>query len=138
MSYTLPFPGFRGDVVLMEPPSAAGVASDVIRFDGNNRLFFFSDFTEGSTADPADSPADVGMPPFLLAPTLTFAETSPEGGPNGLFGYTPISNDPGGNTTGTVTYDFISEVPEPGSLTLLACGLGILGFGLRRQKLSRG
>jgi hypothetical protein len=50
----------------------------------------------------------------------------------------PGFNDPGANTTGTVTYDFISEVPEPGSLALLACGLGICGLGYRRRKLSHG
>ena len=133
MSYTLPFFGVPGDVVLGEPPG--GVASDVIRFDGNSHLFFFSDV---SLADPADSPADVGIPTPNAANTVSFLETGPEGGPNGLFGYFPGINDPGYNTTGTVKYDLISEVPEPGSLALLMCGLGVFGLGLRRRKLARG
>lgn len=138
MSYTLPFPGVRGDVVLNEPPIPPNQHSDLLRFDGNFHLFFFSDFSAGSTADPADSPADVGLPPFFIAPTLFFTETGPEGGPNGLFGYMPGFSDPGADSAGPNLYNFISEVPEPGSLALLACGLGILGFALRRQKLSRG
>ena len=132
LSYNLPFPGFRGDVVLMEPNS--GLVSDLIRFDGNSHLFFFSDASPG---DPADSLADVGLPGYNpAAPTLFFNETGPEGGPNGLWGYLPTSNDPGGNTA-AVMYDFISDVPEPGALTLLAAGLGILGYTQRRRKLPR-
>jgi hypothetical protein len=132
MSYTLPFSAVRGDVVIFEP--ASGVVSDVLRFDGNNTLFFFSDV---SLADPKDSPADVGLPSTYLGNTVIFSETGPEAGPNGLFGYTPGVNDPGVNTAGAI-YNFISDVPEPGSLTLLACGLGICGFGIRRRKLARG
>ena len=132
LSYNLPFPGVRGDVVLMEPNS--GVVSDLIRFDGNGHLFFFSDASPG---DPADSLADVGLPGFnAAAPVLFLNETGPEAGPNGFWGYNPTGGLPGDNTAGAI-YNFISDVPEPGALPLLACGLGILGFVQRRRKLSR-
>jgi hypothetical protein len=134
MRYTLPFFGVSGDVQLFEPPTASGVASDVIRFDGNYGVYFFSDV---STGDPADSPADVGLPSILQSPLMSLGETGPEGGPNGYIGYTPGYSDPGANTTGTVTYDFISEVPEPGSLGVLACCVAMCGLGRRRRKPSR-
>ena len=132
LSYNLPFPAGPGDVVLMEP--ASGRISDVIRFDGAGHLFFFSDAIPG---DPADSLADVGLPGQIAGnPTLIFNEVGPEAGPNGLWGYTPGVNDPGVNTAGAI-YDFISDVPEPSSLSLLASGLGIWGYRARRQKLAQ-
>jgi hypothetical protein len=137
MSYTLPFPGVRGDVVLDEPPVPASQHSDVLRFDGAGHLFFFSDFSAGSTIDPPDSPADVGLPTQFLPPTLFFLESGVEGGVQGLFGYVPGFNDPGADSAGPNLYNFISDIPEPGSLTLLACGLGIFGLSLRRRQLSR-
>jgi hypothetical protein len=132
IAYTLPFPAVRGDVVLFEP--ASGAVSDVLRFDGAFNLFFFSDAAPG---DPADSPADVGLPATYLGNTVIFPESGVEGSLQGLFGYTPGVNDPGVNTAGAI-YNFISDVPEPGALPLLACGLGILGFVQRQRKLSRG
>ena len=138
LTYTLPIAGVRGDIVLMEPPVASGVVSDVIRFDGTFHLYFFSDFTPGSITDPPDSPADVGLPPNPLPPVLTFAETGPESGPNGLFGYVPGPNDPGADPAGTaVSYNLISDIPEPGSLALLVCGLGACGLANWRRKLRR-
>ena len=129
--YTLPFAGVRGDVVLEEVP---GQPADLLRFDGNFNLFFFSD---ANAANPPDAPADfVGAFPTFLPVTLFFTETGPEAGPNGLFGYNPGVNDPGYNTTGP-TYNFYSElapIPEPGSLALLASGLGIFGFRLWRRR----
>ena len=132
MSYVLPFAAVPGDVILKEP---GGAPADLLRFDGNFRLFFFSDV---SLADPSDSPADVGLPAAIAAlPQITFFETGPEAGPNGLFGYAPGFFNPGGNTTGTVTYDFVSDVPEPGSMALLVYGLGMAGFGFRGRRAGR-
>ena len=132
IAYTLPFPAIPGDVQLIEPD---GTTSDVLRFDANSHLFFFSDW---NAADPPDAPADVGIPspvPGLI--TVALPETGTEGVLDGYWGYNPGFTGPGGNSAGAI-YDFISDVPEPGALTLLACGLGILGFRLRRQKRSRG
>jgi hypothetical protein len=139
LAYTLPFPGVRGDVVLDEPP-APSQHSDLLRFDGNFHLFFFSDPTPGLPGDPPDSPADKGLPPNFLSPALFFLESGSEGGLQGLFGYVPGPADPGADVAaaGPNLYNFISDIPEPGALPLLACGLGILGFVQRRRALARG
>ena len=132
LAYTLPFAGVRGDVILEETP---GQPADLLRFDGNFNLFFYSD---ANAANPADAPADIvgGFPSFLPV-KLIFSETGPEAGPNGLFGYTPGPTDPGANTAGA-SYNFISDpVPEPSSLALLVCGLATGGFAIWRRKLSR-
>ena len=113
--------------MLTEPPIVPGQPSDLLRFDGNFHLFFFSDPTPGTPGDPADSPADVGIPAAILSPALFFTESGSEGGLQGLFGYAPGFTDPGANTAGAI-YNFISDIPEPNSLTLLVCGLGICGL----------
>ena len=124
LSYNLPFLGNRGDVVIAD---SDGTVSDIIRFDGNSHLFFFSDLP------PAISLADVGIPgPVAAAPALFFNEVI-VGGAEGYFGYLPVGNDPGG-TTAPVMYDFISSyIPEPSLPALLACGFGILTLGRRRR-----
>lgn len=133
LSYTLPFPAIRGDVVLSD---VSGTVSDILRFEGNFTLYIYSDT---DTSEPNPSPADVGFP-AAIQPSPVFApETGPEPGLNGLFGYNPGTTLPGGNSAGA-TYNFISDpapAPEPGPLALIAGGLGIFGFSLLRRKLAR-
>ena len=129
--YVLPFVAQAGDVVLTD---STGLATDVYRFDGSNKLFVFSDV---SIADPSDSLADVGLPGTYLSSVVFFPEVGPEAGPNGYFGYNPGGpNIPGINAFGA-TFNFISDaapIPEPGSLALLASGLGIFGFRFWRRR----
>ena len=129
LAYVLPFPVNPGDVVLTEPPQTTQF-SDLLRFGGpnNNILYFFSDV---STADPADSPADVGIPQ-----PQTTAIVIPEVGAEGSNGATWVPGPAGigGNASlPTLTYDFISEVPEPSSLLLAGLG-GALLLALKRRR----
>ena len=131
LMYKLPFPGFRGDVRLFEP--GANIPSDVLRFDGNFQLFFFSEI-EPTDVPPFD-PADVAVlpPPHAALPSVSMFETGPEGN-TGAF-YTPLGNDPGGDFSNP-SYHFISDVPEPGSGLLLGLGGGLLWMlkGRRQNK----
>ncbi|HLX95608.1 MAG TPA: PEP-CTERM sorting domain-containing protein [Verrucomicrobiae bacterium] len=132
LSYTLPFPAVRGDVILTD---VSGTVSDIFRFDGNFTLYVYSDT---DLSEPNPSPADVGFPAALEPNTLFAVETGPEPGLNGLFNYNPGTTGPGANSAGA-TYNLISDAaptPEPGSLALLAGGLGVFGFGFLHRKRS--
>ncbi|HEV3167535.1 MAG TPA: PEP-CTERM sorting domain-containing protein, partial [Isosphaeraceae bacterium] len=121
LTYTLPFPGVQGDVVLLD----AGVTLDVIRFNGNGTALFYSDNTDGF-----DSKADTPSPPGqLYANVVRIPEVGPEGN-NGAT-YTPLPGQPGFDPTAAVTYNFVSDgsLPEPSSLVLLSSGFGLLGLG---------
>jgi hypothetical protein len=119
LEYTLPFAGVAGDVLLQELPG--GPMSDILRFDGNSHVFFFSDNSDG-----VDSLADVGLPTTLLANTAgPFLETGVEGGFQNYI-YTPTANQPGYKAAGPVAYNIVSDVPEPGTLLFGALGSGLL------------
>ena len=137
MVYNLNFPVVTGDVVLMEPGQPApGPYSDVVRFwdpsgAGPSQIIFYSDF---SSADPADAPADTGLPAqLIIAPTnpVYINEVGPEGN-NGAI-YTP------GGLQGTIPgavglqYNIISDVPEPGTLALVTLCSALSLFGLKRR-----
>jgi hypothetical protein len=130
--YTLPFPVFPGDVLLIEGES--GLLSDVLRFNSSNTstdLVFYSDNTDGS-----DSLADTTAgPSAFYANPIAIAEIGSEGD-NGAF-YTPTSTQPGFNPSMALTYHFISDgvlaVAEPSPLALLLLGLGMMAFGLKRR-----
>jgi hypothetical protein len=127
--YTLPFAVVPGDVILTEPGQVPPLTSDVIRFwnpagINQSEIIFYSDF---SAADPADAPADVGLPGQLFNP-ITIQEVGPEGN-NGAI-YNAIPGMPG-STSAPVQYNIISDVPEPSSVALLLSGVGLL-FGIRR------
>jgi hypothetical protein len=131
LAYQLPFPGIRGDVQLFESGPQPSAQSDLLRFDGNFFLYFFSEL-ETSDVPPFD-PADVGLPPPVAGlPTVNLLELGPEGN-NGAF-YTP-GNGPGGDLANP-SYNFISDVtvPEPGTATLVGVSLVGLLAVIRRRK----
>lgn len=127
-----------GDVFMLEPASANGAFSEVIRFNPANAatgypasLVFYSDNFDG-----VDAIADTGFPLSFYANTVTINEVGSEGN-NGAF-YTPTANQPGFVTGLTVTYHFISDasVPEPGSVALLT-GLLVPGSVLVFRRIRR-
>jgi PEP-CTERM motif len=131
LSYLLPFPVAPGDLVALEPPLFnQQQPSDLIRFGflaGTPRLWFFSDQAD----EPGAPPADTGLP-APIAPVILL-ESGVEGGVQG-FVWTPV---PGSGAPGAagflVTYSFISDVPEPGTVALVAVGLvGLLAVSRRR------
>src|SRR5947207_9947936 len=111
--YTLPFAANPGDVVLLEPGPIPQQITDVLRSDVHRSLFFFS---ERETTDvPPFDPADVAQlpQPNVAFPTL-FVQVVGRDGINGAV-YVQNPADPGyENGIVGLTYNFISDVPEPG------------------------
>jgi PEP-CTERM motif len=131
LEYTLPFAGVAGDVLLQEV--AGGPLSDVLRFDGNSHVYFFSD-----NADGVDSLADVGLPTVFSANAAgPFLETGTEGGFQNYM-YTPSATGPGAVGNGTVyTFNIISDVPEPGSMLLAGLGGGLMLLLNLKRRIAR-
>ena len=132
--YTLPFAVTPGDVILMDEwqPGLPGPNSDIVRFwnpTGINQseIIFYSDF---SATDPADAPADVGLPTRLQPLTsVSITEVGPEGNNGAIYLATP--GLPGSTSFLPIQYNIISDVPEPGTGALLLSGVGLL-FGIKR------
>ena len=132
LNSTLPYLPLDGDVLLLETVvgNTNQLPSDLLRFVNGN-LYFFSDFEPN---DPNPGPADVGLPPLTINPVFLL-ETGPEGNNGAL--YTPLPGQPGFDPSGNfpgLTYNFISDVPEPGSLSLLLVGAGVWGVRLLRRE----
>jgi hypothetical protein len=136
MVYNLAFSVIPGDVALTEPGAPIpGPFSDIVRFwnptgGGPSQIIFYSDF---SSADPADAPADTGLPQQLFN-LVVINEVGPEGNNGAL--YTPPPGGPG-SVAGAVglQYNIISDVPEPNTLalTIASAGLLLLTLKTRRQ-----
>jgi hypothetical protein len=131
--YTVPLPLVTGDVVLTEPGQPIpGPFSDVVRFwnpTGINltQIIFYSD---ASAADPADSPADSGLPQQLINPVF-INEIGPEGNNGAL--YTPPAGGPGSFPGALIQYNIISDVPEPNTVALTIVGAGLLLVTLKKR-----
>lgn len=145
LSYSLPFPVAPGDLWALEPPLFPNQPlSDLIRFGpdpifaGPTRVWFFSELPEPGELFPP--PADVGLPP--PGPIGVFIpETGVEGGFQSFTWAPPLGSgapgDPGAGSPVPVTYTFISDVPEPGSLALLGAGvIALAGAAWRRKKVA--
>jgi hypothetical protein len=124
--FPLPFAGQPGDVRMQDPLEANNVL-DVIRFNGDGRIFFYSDNLGG-----VDALADTPSPPSqLYANQVLIQEQGPEGGFQDAF-YSPQPGQPGFDPS-FPTYHFISDVPERTSLSLLVAGT-LAAVLLRRSK----
>ncbi len=127
LEYTLPFAGVAGDVLLTEPGSSQ--ISDVLRFDGNYHVYFFSDVEAGQS-----QLADVGLPTIFQANNVPIAESGIEGLSTYAL-YTPTSVEPGFKAAAPgTTYFIVSDVPEPSVMMLGSLGGGlVLLLNMRRR-----
>ncbi|PWU19152.1 MAG: hypothetical protein C5B50_07245 [Verrucomicrobia bacterium] len=135
LAYQLPFAGNPGDVQLFEPNTTGNlVLSDVVRFDGQGFMYFFSELEPGElNPDPADVPQF--PPPLAAFHPASVNEVGPEGNNNAI--YTPTPADPGGISSGGLTYNFISDVPEPSASLLALLGMGLMMVSRRVRRAQR-
>jgi|SRR5215831_6440176 len=121
--YTLPFAGVQGDVFPSEVnPELCAPLCDVVRFNGNGTLIFYSDNIDGF-----DSPADTTGPPTIFYTNrVNIIEVGPEGNNSAI--YTPTANQPGFDALFAPTFTLISDspVPEPSTWFLTVGGTALL------------
>ena len=130
LCYHLPFAGGFGDVLIFEG-TASQTNSDLIRFNGQGLMYFFSD-RDVLTNDFAL--ADVGLP-LPITPSATVVETGVEGANFAM--WTPAAGGPGFDPSGP-QYKFISDlVPEPGTAALACLGGGLLLLLTSRRRARR-
>ena len=112
-----------GDLLIDEP---GGGLSDLVRWNGNGTVVFYSDLPE---AGEIPDLADIGLPTVFYPNLLEVVETGlfgsvyTEAGPNGYV-YIPRPGKPGFDPNGpTSQYTIISDIPEPGTEALVWLGL---------------
>jgi hypothetical protein len=126
--YQLPFPGVAGDVLFSGDPNhdpGESYGGDVVRFDGQGNLIFYSD------SPPFDALADTPGPPN---PLLNNQAVVTEQGVEDVYdfaNYVPLQGQPGWDPSNP-SYLFISDIPEPGTLAL--AGLGFAGLALKAYR----
>jgi hypothetical protein len=136
LMYQLPILVAPGDVGLLEPGASSSDLSDLVRFfnpAGANfsLVIFYSDI---SATDPPDALADTGLP--VSPNAILIPETGAEGN-NGAV-WIPVAGQPGADVTGAqITYNIISDVPEPGSMLLAGLSGGLLLLMKVRRQAKR-
>ena len=120
LAYNLPFPGTAGDILLQAPtgwPTSGTL--DVIHFDGQSHLFFFSE--------------DISLVPSPISPNAPAQLTMV--GPNNVATYLDFSGPGWDSSRQIINYTFISPVPEPSPILLAGLGGALLcWWNLRRGK----
>jgi hypothetical protein len=132
--YRLPFTAAEGDVFAYEGTNTS-VYSDLMRFENGTNLFIFSDLDDTNHA-----PADVGIPAARNGvPLLILQENIIQEGKAAEVDFTAAAGGPG-YTGFDIQYKLLSEglVPEPGSLSLVCLGGGLVFvLGQRRRRRRR-
>jgi hypothetical protein len=144
LTYTTPAGLVVGDLLLHEP---GGAESDLIRWNNNATLVFYSDIPIEPGEIPND--ADIGLPgQFYPGNGVSVTETGlvlnpvpmmvpySENGMNGYI-YVPTVGQPGynaGNPGNPATYIIISDIPEPSTVMLVGLSLAGLLSVIRRRK----
>ena len=133
LTYVLPFSGVQGDVVLTEN----GDGEDLLRFNGDGTLLFYSSNLNGTPA-PADGPA-----PDSLYPNPVLIPEVGSAGNDGAV-YTPSPGQPGYDVSGP-SYRFISDgsfatttpAPAMGTWGLMGLTVLLLGIGARHLRAAK-
>jgi hypothetical protein len=137
LTYTTPAGLVVGDLLIHEP---SGQESDLIRWNDNATLVFYSDLPQGEPPEIPPDAADIGLPTGSYPNGLSVIETGVLGYPYSETGwngyvYTPLAGQPGYNPAAPgSTYIIISDVPEPTSLMLVVVGL-VGALMIRRRKV---
>ena len=122
-----------GDLFLIEPGNTN--FSDVIRFNpagtGGNAGYPASVVFYSDNGDGVDAPADVGSPFAFYANQLFVQEVGTEG--NNGYVYTPVAGQPGYVAGFSVTYNILSDVPEPTTFAMTGLGVAALIISRRRK-----
>jgi hypothetical protein len=125
--YETPFTfDVQGDYQLYNPNTSELVG--IVRFYGNNTMIFY-DNDVGTLPSPADGS---GMPAVAMLPMVPLYQTM-LGDPVSATVITPIEGMAGyAGLTRQYTFLSVLPVPEPGTLSLLACSVALLA--LRRKR----
>jgi hypothetical protein len=130
--YQLPFSGVQGDVLMLEmlndPESPYGATNDLIRFNGDGTMVFYSFATNVLDIDAL---ADVLVMPLEYYPNSTIIQEVGDEIVNWA-DYTPLPGQPGYDPSNP-SYRFYSDVPEPSTVALVAT-LGGLALVAHRRR----
>jgi hypothetical protein len=120
--YTLPFQGVVGDVLMTDPLEPGNPILDVLRFDNQQHLIFYSDSIDGY-----ESPADTPGPPNPFYPNIIFIQEQEAEGQVQWGDYAPLAGQPGYDAGNPLrSFKFISDIPEPRTLPLLLPGAAVV------------